>query len=438
MHQDEMGRDLLVLLMKGLIYHSTVCVFFNLVSPKTLRMDLKLLLLYLPLLLFAVIRRMCGNFFAFLLLHILLSGIFILIFTDLEQRIVIGGCVCVMAISSLHTRVTVGNGREECPPLSTLAVFVIISLVAWQSARVQVMQISCYEALWFLVLFVIYRNINNFTEFLNENKTMENFPKDQMKAMNNLLLGVFVAFFIVGMLFLKKPSSYLFLTVGVICRELLRIVVKVLSWMFRNDVQQPEAFGQGAAQGSMPVLEAGETAALAELLEKFLVAAAGIGLAVTAIYLLVRFFYDMYQRFYEQHKEPDDESEFMWKKADQKEKIVKKHKQSALFQHRSPNQKIRRLYKKSIQSRFRSKERIPVEMTPMELELAEPAHLFSDKSNDELISEKYQTGSYADHRMQEDPMVKLKVALYEKARYSQHCCNKRDVEQMKQYMKSKQ
>ena len=36
----------------------------------------------------------------------------------------------------------------------------------------------------------------------------------------------------------------------------------------------------------------------------------------------------------------------------------------------------------------------------------------------------------------ENLMVRQKVFLYEKARYSQHACDKKDVEQMKQYCKN--
>ncbi len=440
MRLDEICRDLLILLMKGLLYHSAACIFYNVVSVKTMREDLLLLFLYLPLLLFAVIRRKCGNFFLFLLFHILISGIFVLVFTGLEQRIVIGGCICVMAVLSLHTGITAENGQETRPPLSSLALFVGISLASWQSARVQVMRICGYEAFLFLILFVVHRNLANFSKFLNENETMDGFPKEQMRAMNNLLLGIFVLFFMAGMLFFKEPSEYLFLTIGVVCRGLLRMIVKILSWIFRNDVQQPESFAQQAVQeAAMPEMEAGGTSALALLLEKLLIAGASIVLAAAAVYLLARFFYGMYQRFYEQHKEPDDESEFIWKMADMEEKLSKKHKKDkkpSVFSFGSPKQKIRRLYKKSILERFRSKENIPAEMTPMELESAEDVYFGEDKLNDELRKEGKETEMMEGNGVSENLMVRQKVFLYEKARYSQHACDKKDVEQMKQYCKN--
>lgn len=410
MRRGEICRDLLVLFMKGLMYHGTVCMLYNAASVKPLRMDLNLLILYVPLLLFAVIRRKCGNFFLFLLFHILISGIFMLLFPGLEQRIVLGGCVCVMAVLSLRVRIITGDGQETRPPLSSVALFIVISLAAWQSARVQVMRICGYEAFLFLISFVIHRNLTNLSEFLNENETMDNFPKEQMKAINHLLLGIFVLCFMAGMLFLKGPSGYLLSTIGVICRELLRIVVKILAWIFQNNTQQPESMGQGAAQEAIPAMEAGEASSLALLLEKLIIAGTGIVLAAAAVYFAARFLYRMYQRFYEQHKEPDDESEFIWKNTDLREKTARKPNKQLLFPFGNPSQKIRRMYKKSIVDWFHARENIPAEMTPMELEFQESVCSDSEKLN--------------------------KVLLYEKARYSQHPCDKKEVEQMKQYIKS--
>ena len=404
MRRGEICRDLLVLFMKGLMYHGTVCMLYNAASVKPLRMDLNLLILYVPLLLFAVIRRKCGNFFLFLLFHILISGIFMLLFPGLEQRIVLGGCVCVMAVLSLRVRIITGDGQETRPPLSSVALFIVISLAAWQSARVQVMRICGYEAFLFLISFVIHRNLTNLSEFLNENETMDNFPKEQMKAINHLLLGIFVLCFMAGMLFLKGPSGYLLSTIGVICRELLRIVVKILAWIFQNNTQQPESMGQGAAQEAIPAMEAGEASSLALLLEKLIIAGTGIVLAAAAVYFAARFLYRMYQRFYEQHKEPDDESEFIWKNTDLREKTARKPNKQLLFPFGNPSQKIRRMYKKSIVDRFHARENIPAE------DFQESVCSDSEKLN--------------------------KVLLYEKARYSQHPCDKKEVEQMKQYIKS--
>lgn len=388
MRRGEICRDLLVLFMKGLMYHGTVCMLYNAASVKPLRMDLNLLILYVPLLLFAVIRRKCGNFFLFLLFHILISGIFMLLFPGLEQRIVLGGCVCVMAVLSLRVRIITGDGQETRPPLSSVALFIVISLAAWQSARVQVMRICGYEAFLFLISFVIHRNLTNLSEFLNENETMDNFPKEQMKAINHLLLGIFVLCFMAGMLFLKGPSGYLLSTIGVICRELLRIVVKILAWIFQNNTQQPESMGQGAAQEAIPAMEAGEASSLALLLEKLIIAGTGIVLAAAAVYFAARFLYRMYQRFYEQHKEPDDESEFIWKNTDLREKAARKPNKQLLFPFGNPSQKIRRMYKKSIVDRFHARENIPAEMTPMELEFQESVCSDSEKLNKVLLYEK--------------------------------------------------
>ena len=68
----ELLDHIVVLLMKGLLYHSAVCVLYNLSSEKSVLMDLKLLVLYVPFILFFIYRIKCNNFFAFLLFFYIL------------------------------------------------------------------------------------------------------------------------------------------------------------------------------------------------------------------------------------------------------------------------------------------------------------------------------------------------------------------------------
>ena len=165
----------------------------------------------------------------------------------------------------------------------------------------------------------------------------------------------------------------------------------------------------------MPLLETGKTSALARFMERFLITTV-IALTVAAVlYLLVRIIYQMYQKFYEKNKDTSDESEFIWKHTMVQKKVERKKRQKELFQGRNENQKIRSLFKKSIYRRFPAKTGIPSAMSVTEME-------------------RYLAKNRTDHT---EPFTQTeqRIALYQKARYSQHVCSRNELEAMKQNIK---
>lgn len=152
-------------------------------------MNLRLLLIYVPLMLFAVIRKKCGNFFVFILFHVLISGLLVFIFSGLEERVVIGGASVFLAFSSVHVRMKGEQMEEECHSIASLVLFLVCYAAASQIERPQVMQICYYEVYLFLILFSAYKSLSSTTMFLKENEKIDNLPARQIKGSYQSLLA---------------------------------------------------------------------------------------------------------------------------------------------------------------------------------------------------------------------------------------------------------
>lgn len=416
MRQDEICNDMLALCMKGLIYHSFLCVIYNIASEKTLQMNLRLLLIYVPLMLFAVIRRKCDNFFVFMLFHVLISGFLALIFPGLEERVVIGGSSVLLAFISIHIRLKEEQMEEECPAIASLLLFLVCYAAASQIKRPQVMRICHYEVYLFLILFVSYKSLSATAMFLKENEKIDNLPARQIKGSYQSLLGIFIIFLAAGMFLMPYlPVSKLFEGAAHLIKMMIRKILLLLMWIFTRDVSEME-FWEESARGEIGAIEAGEPSLLAQFLEWFLVLAAGIVLAGGAIYLLIRFFCELYRRFYEKNQETADESEFIWENP-VKIHMIRNRQKKLMISDKGINDKIRQLYKKSIRKKFGTKTAIPAFMTPTELEQ------LSEEKNMDATARK-EIDAWEEKRKQ-------RIQLYQKARYSQYECDKQELEAMK-------
>lgn len=419
MRWDIIRNDIPVLGMKGLIYHSLFCVIYNLASEKTLFMNLKILLLYVPLLLFALIRRKCGNFFLFLLMHAAISGAFVLVFSDLEERIVFGGGTIILAVASMYMRFR-GAQEEECPSSASLVFFLICYMAARQMNRQQLMQICCYEVFIFLILFMTYKNLSGTTLFLKSAEKIANLPVKQIKGMNRILLGIFLFFMAAGMMLVPAAAlNRIFDGLRQLFLFILRQIILAILALFQNEEAQSQFFeAHKQAQAQMGLMETAEPSLLAQILERLFIAVFAVILIAGTVYLLMRAIYKWYQRFYEQNRDTADESEFLWE-SPLHIPNVKNRKKKQKQSDKSINIKIRKRYKKYIRKRFGTGEHIPVVMTTTELE-----QLLSEKNPGEIYR--------AAEASERDEKSLQRIRLYQKARYSPYECVKQDLEAMKQ------
>lgn len=408
MDKDEWLGAVLALCMKGLLYHSLACVLYWLPPEKTPSLCMKLLVLFVPLMLFAVIRSKSQNFFAFILLHVVISGGFVLIFDSMGERITAGICVTWIAIASVTKRFT-KDLEESCPPMGAYLLFLGAYALASKSGRPYLMDLCCLEASLFLILFVSYRRITATSAFLKSNDQIKNLPAGQLKGLNRIMFGVFLLFFIASMLLVPHlPADTVLEGAAALLRLIIRGAVWLLLRLFSRDTPDAEMSGQALEQSMQP-LEAGRTSRLMQILDKLFLTILTVLLAAALLYLAVRLLYQMYRRFYEQHRQNEDESEFLWKSPALKERIVRQRREKENLSRKGINYQIRRLYKKRIRRRFGREAVIQPEWTPTQWERV--------------------------LQQQQDAQMLERILIYEKARYSQHECGRQELEAFKQNLK---
>lgn len=411
MHRDEIFDHCLVLGMQGLLYHILACMFYNLISEKTLQMNLQLLVLYIPLVLYAFIRKKCAGFFVFMLSHAAVLFAFFLLLPEGEMQFIVCGCVAVMAVSSFCLRTASGEVLERCPSAASVATFLAVYIIAGYMERSCVMQFSYYEAFLFLILFAIHKNLENTAGFLKSSEGIANLPSGQIKGMNRMLLVLFLLFLTAAMILLQYlPAGYLLQGTGGLLLLILRSVVKILIWIFSRETRKPDISSSIANEPAV-LPEAGGASVLLQILDSLIRVAASLAIVAGAVYLTARIFYELYQRFYEQQKESADESEFLWKLPLENMKIKDKRQKNENMKNTGTNHRIRRIYKKSIRRQYGRKTTVPSYLAPLELE----ADIAAKKEDQDLAE-----------------AVRQRTALYEKARYSQHECEKQELEMMKQ------
>ena len=135
-------EKLLILAMQGLIYHSVASMLYNIFSEKTLQSNMGLLSLYIPLLIFALVREKCTNFFIFMLLHTAVCGSYLLIISEMELRIITLACVFIMVLSSILTKLKPVYVRDESPSAVFVVVFAAVYLSAYSTQSPVVKQLS--------------------------------------------------------------------------------------------------------------------------------------------------------------------------------------------------------------------------------------------------------------------------------------------------------
>lgn len=421
---DDVFRQILVIGMWGFVYHCISCTLYNIISEKTLLMDLKLLLLYVPLCIFAAARNKCRNFFVFLLIHAVTGGIFLLVFQDVEQTIVMAVCTFIMIAASFLEGIKPDYAREESPAASCVILFLIVYAIAYAFDRRAVMQISYYEAFIYLILFVIHKNMSNTARFLKLNEGMKHMPAGEIKGISRMLLAVFVVFLIAGMILLQNmPIGQLLAALGTMVKNIMRSVLLLIIRLLSGEGEAVEEM-QSVGPETMLSAEAGEAPVFLQVLEQILMSALYIGMAAAVIYLTARVFYAFYKRFYAQQKNHGDESEFLWQNP-----LVKEHAQSVRakrehWQGGSLDKKMRYMYKKYIRKKAGKKSVIPAACTPQELEI----YISTDKTVENMEKEN------AAGRTVQDAACR-RIMLYEKARYSTHECTRQDIDEMKKNLK---
>lgn len=413
-HEGDGGR-LAAVTMQGLLYYTAACAFCIVKGSVTWRDALLMLTVFLPLYLFALFREKCEKFFLFLLAHVAISGVFVYLMPGAVRKALAGVCVAAMAVQSFYVRIKPSYEREECPPPAAILLFAAVYLAGVHYGQPTLCRLACYGSFLFLMLFAVHRSQENTAAFLYMNKNMANLPAGQIAGLNKLLLGVFLVFLLMGMLFLQRlPMGDIFGGIGFVLRKILSGILTFLFRLFKWEDSYEMMPEPERDMGGFPI-EPEEPSVWAQILDKIFVTVLYIALAVGAVYIIIRLLYGFYKRFYENQKPETDESEFLLQPTPGVARVFAVREKKKRMAETAYDKKIRRLYKRYVRQKLGRGEAVPEPLTPVELE--------------GYIRERQ------GQRMPEDgnpeEMEMEHIGLYEKARYSEEACTREDVERMK-------
>lgn len=363
----------------------------------------------LPVVAFYIIRKFAQRLWAFLLLHILFTGVMLFIISDDTARNVIVTVTALTAIVSLIIKIQHINER----PLLVLGGVYLVAYsfgIYLESDILEKISVAGIGIFGVAQLLHIY--LDNMESFFEKNKKNTSVPYYKIRRVSHMMLS----------LFLLCGSAAIFLVKDVslngIIQRLKNILIAIIGWILKSlssgdagPIQESEAVTQSNMMDMLPKAD-NPPPLWAEILNQILMTAAKMVMIAGSLALLIYIAYRIYQKFHNRKNldTVQESSTFLW----QEEKLLKKNKRGFLrgLTGRGNNNRIRKMYKKFVQNKYRigrgNKSKkidiIPMHYTPQEL----------------------QQNGYPDIKSG----TKI-TTYYEKARYGNEECTAEDVSGMK-------
>lgn len=404
--------------MQFLLYHSLMCAVHSFVYGTEYKEDFAYMgLILAPLIVLAVFRAAVKNFFLFFGGHILVCAGMLFAGRSLVERLIFAAAALFITVNSIRFRTRCGNQGEECPRVSSGAVFLVLFFLCNIFEKPQAASLIYGELFLFILLSLVYRSFDNTRRFIKLNKDTANLPEKQMKRMNAVFLAFFLAFTAAFMLLF--PMLHLEVLVNGAGRLLL-FGIRWFFGLFHYKEGAGEAAGPaGNPKGGMEGLLRGErdTGFLWIILEnilKVVLIAAGAAAIIGGLGFL---FYTLYKRFYGAREEDGDVKEFLGVQvlSQRLKSFSKKRPKEDTVQ--SLSLRVRKLYRKRVKRQAGKKARIPEYLTPKELE----EYLRNVKERENGLS--HEEGERICY-------------IYEKARYGQTEVSQEEWEELKRLLKN--
>ncbi len=366
-----------------------------------------------------IVRKSCRRFGGFFLLHLLPVVLFLALYQgNLFWKIwVIFVMLCLFMISFGKKIRSDEMGMDVMFPVAFGVLILVLYLVDQKQGEGTCEDFLFYVLVLFLVGYLAHYFLDRFIYYIEmNNRTTENIPAGSVFCSSAALAGGFLAF--TGTLIMLGAKGEMLGRIGAAIYQTVIMALRFLFSMLPKGGQEeaeiseilPESGDQAMPWAEM---EAVEPSVFLKILEKILgivMVAMLTVLLLAAVVKLVRFIREIFLR----KRAELGILEEAWQ--DRVEKLVrhegpgKKKEQANLWEKikkaASPEERIRRIYKKEIQKRVavfegKEKEKLTVSSTPREW----CRILFSEKEGAALEF----------------------AALYEKARYGHLCCGGEDV-----------
>jgi hypothetical protein len=298
-----------------------------------------------------------------------------------------------------------------------IAIFALIYLISNYLKLSNIMQLNYSLAIAYVLLYFLNKYLLNSNEFFLDHDNLVNVPYHQIKNTNNtLMLFLGSLFFISMILFSKLPLSDILFSLGKI---IIRILRAFFSLFHRsNSIEEEIEEIVSEADPAMEPLPSAETSELMKVIATILQWIVTIGVFVVLIAIVLYALYQLYQYFYRKNETTImDKTEFI-SPFNQRERIKKDApKRFRTFFGRTNNDEIRKYFYKAVTASKNSNKELSKDLTPAQL--AEYA-----------ICEGMDMDAADTAKKKE-----LLTAYYEKARYSNEECSKKEVQIVKDILK---
>lgn len=412
----EIAKNLLAEILNYLIVFAVGTIFLTDFAKTAANKAEQFALVLLPVA-FYVIREKFRKFFLFLFAHALPCA-FVLFFYEggIFQKIWLFLAVFFLAVSSFGKKMQGGRmGREAVFPPVFGAVIWVLYLIDQRQGEGACAKLLCYTTAGFMAGYFLYYFLRQFLYYIEiNNRTTENIPVNHVFRSSALLAGGFAVAAGTAML-LCGDREWMNRVGEAIHRAIIDFFTFLLSLFMKGEMEESVIPPSYVAPGAMPwdAGEAVEPPLILKILEMMLgvlalgAAAVFIVMTVLGIVRLIR------ERFAQRMKLRllEDETH-----TDQIEKIKRNKKSSRTGNDNdlikrvkrvlSPEERIRRIYRRTMEKRLasldeKSRESFPMSGTPREWCLK----LFGEQKSEALAF----------------------AGLYEKARYGSGMCDGEDV-----------
>lgn len=355
-----------------------------------------------------LIERKAKHIWSFVLLHCALLPVYLIAAYSLDSAVFYSLYIILTTVVAYYMK----NNRNESNIFYMIFVFLIFYMGSAAAKMLFLAHMTFYLAILFVLLHYLRQYLNNFARYFQAHSSVANIPYRQIRNTNNALmifLGLFCAFIIL-------PSSGLQLNALLLkcAKALLQLIIFIISFFMRDD-SDPGSAATGMSVGG---LTAAKTSPLLQLIFRIIEWLLLTLFFVVILLLITWCIYKLYQYFYRRSRnEIMDRVEFI-SPFTKKEASKKASPRIGIKRFGHSNQAaIRKYYYQAISSSVDSSTYLQKDLTPSDL-----TGLIKSQG----------LGDTPDSSVEQRQLI---TEYYEKARYSNHECNKKEVRQMKQLLK---
>ncbi len=325
------------------------------------------LIVLVPYVVISIAGAKCRTMYTFILFSVASIVLTVVVAPTLPEKIVYPFLGVLILIIRTSGRLNEKEDILTTPHPAAAVLFALLYLVSFGIDDELLRTVNYYLAFAYVILVLVFMNLNSLETYLNVNRDVANIPHRQISRTNSVILSVFVGLTALVMIFL--PRSGLDNVIMAILRGAREVLKQLIGLLQRKGPEVepttlPPEETLAPDPGSMPLPDA-TTPAWLQILYQALTYVIAISVGVTLVYLLVRGIIGVIRRFYRPIKENDDVQEFIDRSTEERSYASAINERTRIFDF-SDEAQVRRYYRKLIEGRAKGKLR--ASYAPTELE----------------------------------------------------------------------